>query len=274
MDLFKKKLTPDPEIRKFIKVLQYKKYPVKVKGSNNYLRQYYFSDYDLLQFIPIESSNDAYKTIRKIIDNADEQPDMYFIEMKIQQLNGDKYKFLLEEDVNEKDFVDNFKDVDYIKLDYVIRIEYNFFEMSIIYKFYEEGKSPFGEDFVEKMTNDIKELVKEGNYFKVLKKIFSINSYYDTNDKPVDKKVVERILKMINSEEYGKLYQVMGILEANSKLLKNYDDEKTLKKVIINLKSLGIDPDPKHIKREIKKIYTIINKEAKSIYEDIKNLYK
>lgn len=274
MDLFKKKLSPDPEIRKFIKVLQYKNYPVKVKGSNNYLRQYYFSDYDLFQFVPIESADEAYKTIRKIIDTADDTPDMYFIEMKIQQLNGDKYKFLLQEDINKKDFVDNFKDIDYVKLDYVIRIDFNFFEMSIIYKFYEKGKDPFGQDFVDKMINDIKELVKEGNYFKVLKKVFSINSYYDANHQPVDKKVVEKILGMINSDEYGRLYQVKGILEANSKVLKNYDDEQTIKKVIINLKHLGIEPDTKHIKKEIRKIDTIINKEAKKIYDDIKNLYK
>jgi hypothetical protein len=274
MDLFEKKIKADPEIRHFIKNLKYKNYPVKVKGSNNYTRQYYFSDYDLLSVIPLDSAENVYKVIRRIIDKCDKDKDMYFIEMKIEKLNGDKYKFLLQEDINEKDFISNFDDINFIKLDYVVRVEYNFFEMSIIYKFYKEGEDPFPQDFVDKMIVDIKELSKEGNYYKVLKKIFSINSYYDSKNRPVDKKVVGEILKLINSDEYGGLYQKKGILEANKRLLTNYDDENTIKKVIINLKALKLQPDLKVINKEIKRIDKIINSRAKEIFDNIKNLYK
>jgi len=271
MEIFKTKKGVDPQISNIIKEFKYNNSKIVVKGSNNYINQKYFSDYDLFTSIPFSNSKKTFDNIVKIINNTNNDPNLYFIEMKLQKKNGEKIKYFKPDDFKFNDFNKIFPDLDYIKLDYVVRIENIFYELSVIYSI--KSKNRPRTDFIKNILNDIEDLKKEGNYFKILKKIFSINSYYNRNNRPIDEKAVNLISKFINSEEFGKPYQIMGILEANKRLLENYDDKNTIDKVIINLKDLKLKPNVKNIDKEIKDIYTKINKEAKNIYESINKLY-
>ena len=268
MEVFKRKKGSDPEINKFLKELQYKNDKILVKGSNNYLNQKYFSDYDLYANLVQTDSKDIFDNIMKIINKTNDNPDMYFIEMKIQKSNGEKIKFNKIDDITFDKFNKNFSNLDYIKLDYVVRVYNNLFEMSCNY-FFSSEKERNSDNIVKELLESIKDLKKENNYFKILKRIFSINNFYNQNDKLVDEKTVNLISKFLNSDEYGKMYQIMGILEANKKLVENYNDKNTIKKIIINLKDLGYAPDIRIINKEIKDIYKKINNEAKNIYSQI-----
>jgi len=269
LKIFDTKRGIEPDIDKIVKMLKYNNNKIVVKGSSNYINQKYFSDYDLLSFIPLSNPETIYKNITKIINTVTENPDVYFVELKLQEKNGEKIKIFKKTDIKLEDFKKTFNNLDFIKIDFVIRINNNFFELSVIYNFFKKGENKFKGDYVKKVEKDIKELIDDGNYFKALKKVFSINSYYNKQNRPVDRKIVNKISKFFNTEEYGKPYQIMGILEANKRLLENYDDPITLKKVNINLKDLGLEPNIKKINKYIKDIYKKINKEAKKIYLDI-----
>jgi hypothetical protein len=268
MDVFKTKRGVDPNIKKYVDLFKYKNNKIVVKGSNNYLNQLYFSDYDLFTSVQKSKPEILFKNIEDIIYKTSNDENLYFIEIKMQDTDEKKIKFFKPEDIEYNKFLKFYPKLDYIKLDYVVRINNNFFEISCIYSISDKGK--IIPDFVERMEKDIKTVIKDGNYFKALKKIFSINSFYNRNNRPINKNIVNKISNFLNSEEYGKQYQIMGILEANKKLLENYNDEKTIKKVIINLKDLNLKPDIKQINKYIKDIYKNINKEAKKIYSSIK----
>lgn len=269
MDVFKTKRGIDPDVKKFVDLFKYKNEKIMMKGSNNYINQKYYSDYDLLSYVVKPEPIELFKNIIKIVSKTANNPDLYFIEMKIQDRAGKKIKFYKPEDIKYEDFIKFYDNLDYIKLDYVVRLNNNFFEISSIYSIVNKGENRVFPDFVKRMKNDIDDVIKVGNYFKALKKIFSINSYYNRNNRPIDAKIVNQISNFLNSEEYGKPYQIMGILEANKKMLENYNDPITLKKIEINLKDLKLKPEIKKIDNYIKDIYKKINKEAKKIYETI-----
>ena len=86
--------------------------------------------------------------------------------MKLQKKNGEKIKYFKPEDFKFDAFDKVFSDLDYIKLDYVVRIENIFYELSIIYSI--RSKDRPRTDFIKNILNDIDDLKKEGNFFKIL----------------------------------------------------------------------------------------------------------
>jgi len=257
MDLFIKKRGIHPEISEYVKNLKYKDNKINIVGSS--MTHKYFGDYDLNTTI---DKKNLYENIMKIIYKCEENPNMYFIELKIQKKNSKK-KFYNIEDIDKEAF----KDAIYIKLDYIIKVDFNFFELSNIYIV---KKTDY--NYIEEILKDIEDLKKERFYFKILKRLYSINSFYNRNNRPVNEQVVKIINNFLNSES-GRDYQIMEILKANKRLLENYDDEKTINQVLENLKSLKIKPDLKYIDKIIKQIYKKINKDAKIIYDDINMKY-
>ena len=61
-----------------------------------------------------------------------------------------------------------FKNIDYVKIDYILWFEYQFKEVSVIYSFYNVRKTVFD------IKKDYDELVREGSYYKLLKRLFRI----------------------------------------------------------------------------------------------------
>ena len=81
----------DPFIIEFIKNLEFKNNKVLILGTASQQAQYYLSDYDLYTNI---NEYDDIKIIKKEINRilTLKNPNIYFIEFKIQLLNGDKIK--------------------------------------------------------------------------------------------------------------------------------------------------------------------------------------
>jgi hypothetical protein len=237
--------------------------------------QQYFSDYDLLSIIDKKYSNEyIYNTIHTIIKKTDELNDMYFIELKIQNKDESKKKFFNIEDINENDFIKSIKNLDFIKLDYIIRLNNKFIELSIIYSFKEIKETDETNDNNEKellknLNDDVKELQKEGNYFKSVKRIFNIYNSLNITKKLWDKSKMLKISDFLNSD-IGALYAKNSNLKAIKLLLENYDDNETKRRALLNLKDLGIEPNLNKIDEMIKKNDTAINKEGFEFLKTIK----
>ena len=203
------------------KRLRFKNYKLNLAGSASLQSQQYFSDYDFNSIIsrtyrPVT----IYNEFVKILSNDY----MYFIEFKIEYNDGSKVKI---HDVSKLRKA-MCKDIKYVKTDYVLWNDYHFKELSIMYIFRSTKYS------VDDIKVDYNELIKEGNYYKALKRLFSIYK----QDK--NKKEAVKLTRFFNS---SKLYDVNSNLKAIQLMRKTYDTQDVNKKIVINLKYLKLDKD-------------------------------
>jgi hypothetical protein len=222
----------DDELKKIIKILTFKKNKVELKGSSSLKSQRYFSDYDLFSVIQKEDYADFFNFITQLIEKIEskEYGDVFFIELKIQLKNGRKIRFFKDTKKVSNTKVST-NSLDFIKIDLIVRMDNKFIEISCIYSFTNEV--PTKEDYIKSLEDDIKVLKKEKNYYKILKRIFSIKKSEGNKSELVT------LTKIFNSE-LGKEYQLISNLEALQLLLKYYQDEDTIKKIKINLKDLKL----------------------------------
>lgn len=165
------------------------------------------------------------------------------IQIKIDLENGEKEKWENPEE-NLEGFYDyykkNFKNIFSMKFDYIIYIDEKLFEYNIVYFFKE--KIGDKKKNIESIKKEIEELEKEGNYFKSLKRKFSI---YNLNG---DEKNISELTKIFNSD-----------------LGKDYNDLSTLKTIEI-LKERKTTPLSPDLEEAINSTFTKLNnKENKNI---------
>ena len=236
MDVVHEKRKLNSYINDIIKKIKFKNYKINLAGSAKLQSQRYFSDYDFNSMIkrkykPIT----IYNEFVKILSCGD----LYFIEFKIEYLDGTKKKIQDTSKLNKS----MLKNINYVKIDYVLWFDYHFKELSIIYIFNQTNFS------IEDIKQDYEEFVKDGNYFKALKRLFSIYKIKKNKIEAV------KLTKFFNSK-YGKLYE----LNSKLKTLLLIPDDDVRKK--INLKFLKLNPDI-DIKKEISKNDLILNNEGK-----------
>lgn len=252
MDILEKK-KPNiykDEIKDIITLFSYDN-PLTLVGSASLEAQKYPADYDFLT--KVDNTDDFIPFLKGVIGNIDESLDYYFIELKFQDKKGNKKRFYphqLIKEINEG----KMKNIDFVKLDMIARIEHRFVEVSCIYQF---SNFPTTEEYKKNIEKDIAELKSEGNYYKVLKREFSI--YKAEKNK---KKLLE-LTKIFNGE-MGKEYQIISNLEAIQKLQTYYKDKNTNKKVLLNLKDLGLSPST-NINDAINERKIILNDKAEKL---------
>ena len=106
------------------------------------------------------------------------------------------------------------------------------------------------------LNDDIKELNKDKQYYKILKRKFNI--YKANKDYP---KLLE-LTEYFNSD-IGKKYQTKSNLEAIKKIQEIYKDTLTNRKIEINLKDIKEDININDINNEITKYAKEVNSNAK-----------
>lgn len=127
------------------------------------------------------------------------------------------------------------------KLDVVALIEKNrYAEFSVIYEFVNKNKvlNKVEKDLTESIEDDVKKYMVIGNYFKALKRLFSLAKIEE------DKKEIERLNEILNSD-LGKLNLVIGDMDTLQMVLDTKADLETIKYEIDQFKN------------RLSKIYTI-----------------
>ena len=195
-----------------------------------------------------------------MVDEINERDDMFFIEFKIQDKNGEKYKFKTIEDFKRgyKPFYKLFnKNIDYCKFDFVVLMDGIYVELSSIYVF---NKDELDYDELKKsLSSDMIDLINEGKYYKSLKRLFALYKLYD----PINKEALVDISQLFNSMT-GELYQHNSILKAIQLMKETYNDKDRLDNYVFhNLGYKNIDD----IDNIVKDFDKLINREGLNFYK-------
>ena len=247
-------------LQKWVNAMKYGNSVIIQQGTSSLKSQQYFSDYDL--FTHVNDKNITPKNvctnITKILNNLKSIPDIWFIELKIQNKDGSKKKFY-ENDINCDIFEKTITKLDYLKLDFVIFVTetQKITELSIIYGI---NTKPPKEDLINGIKIDYEYHRQSGNIYKSLKRAFSIYRIKENKEK------MNQLSNLFNSKT-GYLYAIVSNLKAIKLILdSNVSKEEDLdKKIKTNLKDIS---NILNIK-----LNTInqINKTIKDIDDAIKN---
>jgi hypothetical protein len=216
----------EDEVKQLYKALEPPRAILELKGSASLASQRYFSDYDFFCSVPYKPTLRFINTIRTKLSKLSY---VYPIEVKIETHGGEKYRYYTDEPITKLP-----KDTRLIKVDLVVNINFIFTEVSCIYSFTPQRLT--SEEYIEELKTEIEELKKEGKYYKILKRLFSI--YKILGD---DAKLVA-LTRYFNSPE-GLAYQRTSNYDA-LKLVKQYYSTPELdKRVLSNMKTVGLYSD-------------------------------
>jgi hypothetical protein len=236
-DICEKRLVSG-DIVSIINKFKYKDEPISIQGSAKLAVQKYYSDIDLFsQISEPTSAQKIYDVIRGILKAAknDRCASLYFIELKVQNTDESKTKFHEIKDFTQSAFlraIDG-KNLDFIKIDYVLYLANTMTELSVIYSFTEPKSvdSP-----LKALEDEVEEYKRDGNLFKASKRLFSIYNIQGKTEQMV------RITRLFNSP-IGMIYQMNAQLKAVKLLLEHHSDEATKAKANFVLKELGVPRD-------------------------------
>jgi len=254
MNILEKRTNYKDDVKRIIKMLTFKK-KLEVKGSASLVSQRFPSDYDFFCMMKRPKESEFVAFLKRVLLEIKESPNYWFIELKFQ---SDKKVKIYPNQSLEKTNVGSWDKIDLIKLDLVAVIDNRFTEVSVIYQF---SELPTSEEYKKSVKEDITELEREGNYYKVLKRLFSLYKA-DKNQKGL-----VQLTKIFN--EYGKVYQQISNLEAIQTVLKYYQMPDVIKRGIINLKDIHL-PETTDLEKWVKTEKDSLNKTAKKIYKDLK----
>lgn len=222
-----------------INKLKYKDEPLAIMGSAKLAIQKYYSDVDLFsQISEPTSAQKIYDQLRLILKRASDVRgcgSLYFIELKVQNTDESKTKFNTIKDFTQSAFlraIDG-KNLDFVKIDYVLYLANTMTEVSAIYSF-TEPKSV--DDPLKALEDEVREYTKDGNLFKAYKRQFSI---YNIQGKSAD---MVRLTRLFNSP-IGAIYQMNSQLKAVKLLLERHSDDAARARAKFVLKELGVAPD-------------------------------
>jgi len=220
MDILTENRKLNDRIYDIIKRLKFKNYKLNLAGSASLQSQRYFSDYDFNSMISrAYKPLTIYNEFMKILSNDE----MYFIEFKIEYIDDTKFKIYDFSKIKKS----MFKNIKFVKIDFCLFLDYQFTELSIMYVF---RKTKYTTDDIKE---DYNELVKEGNNYKALKRLFSM--YKMTKNR----KEAIKLTRFFNS---NKLYQINSNLKAIQLMKETYKNNHDVsKKIDINMKYLKLD---------------------------------
>ena len=212
--------------------------PIQLLGTGSQQAQKYPSDIDLFSAIKRTKVDDLagiYNHMDTIFENCDALGDMYFIEFKLQNVDGSKQKWFQTSALSQQDLekaVPAGGTIDFVKVDYVIFIrDRNLFtELSSIYSF---SPLPPIRELIEKIRGDFTSYYNDGNYYKSLKRMYSIYRLQDKKEKLVE-------LSTLFNSDTGYKYSISSNLKAIKLLLEHYSDDPSIANALrANLSDIG-----------------------------------
>jgi hypothetical protein len=220
-----------------INKLKYKDEPISIQGSAKLAIQRFYSDIDLFsQINEPQSAQKIYTEIRSILKRSQQDScrNLYFIELKVQNTDDSKTKFNNIADFTRTAFLRAIqgKNLDYVKIDYVLYLANTMTELSVIYNFTEPESV---EDPLKALQDEVAEYTRDGNLFKAKKRLFSIYNIEGKTEEMV------RLTRLFNSP-IGALYQMNSQLKAVKLLLEHHTDDAAKARAKFVLKEMGVAP--------------------------------
>lgn len=248
---------PD-DIRQAFNVLKFKGYEISLIGSASKKDVHYSGDYDFITLIPRKENdvNRSFFEFKKIFEKIDTKDNFYFIEFKLQTKNNQKIRWYPDDEFTIESFEKEFDNVDFCKIDLIVRENKIFREISCIYAYVDRIRKVSTRAIIKSLRDDIKELKKEQNYFKILKRQYSIADLQDKTERK------NMLLKILNGE-LGEKYFIFSNLETAKKLLEFYDTPKIRKEINLELKELGVNTNIRKLQETIEKLFNFINENSK-----------
>ena len=214
-----------------------------IVGSSSLKSIYYNSDIDLNEHDRFNSYKNVYEKFKYIFQICKENPNLFITDFKCGLNNKNEpfrwtYKDIMKGYIGKKSFEDCLKDKSMIKLDLVYLLNGVFVEISEVYFFNIQNHTNYYDDafntnsIITSIQNEIHELLKNGEYFKALKRMFSILNI-ENSKKPI----VNKLISFFNSQT-GILYKansdlnILSILIDNKFRKPNIDDIKNNLQVI------------------------------------------
>jgi hypothetical protein len=256
----KKRMQYNDDIKKLMGIFQLSNEQIELKGSSSLSAMNYYADYDFFTVIKGNYSvKEIYDFFTKILRNILENSNTYFIEFKIQQNDGKKFKWFPNDKFNLNDFEKKFnKNTDYCKIDIIYFNNNRFIEATCNYIFY--GKEQTEKESLEEINKNIIDLKKEKDYYKILKRMYLI--YRIKGD---DNKLV--LLTNIFNSELGRIYKNLNNIDAIDIIKKYYEnDALTKKRIEVNLADINFYSNYEKQYNNLKKE---LNKKAKKIYDTL-----
>ena len=194
-------------------------------GSNKIRNILYANDYDLNSEIGVNDSETVltkiYKDFLNIFHKAHQSPDYYIIDFKCGTYNDEPIRWsyddmkrgLVQRGVHTITFEECLlMDDNTIKLDLCYLYNDIFTDINCLYNLFlvhnkaklSEKKAEAEKKVAGTLRKEIKELEHEGEYFKALKRYFSLGIIHGRFD--------EDILDLLNSD-YGRMYKVVNFLK-------------------------------------------------------------
>ena len=234
MDITQKRQVSE-EQRIFVNAVRWdERTPIELLGTGSQQAQLYPSDIDLfsaVKNVDVDANDPAemYRHVQSVFDRAKDAGDMFFIEFKLQNVDGSKQKWY-NTDFDEGEFVAEATNVDFFKVDYVIFLRGSnlFTELSSIYSF---SPMPAVRTLVRKIGADFAHYFQEGKVYKSLKRMYSIYKLQGKKEKLV------RLSTLFNSKT-GFKYSLSSNLKAIELLLEHNDDLAIQNLVKANLRNL------------------------------------
>jgi len=232
MDITQKRQVSEDQ-RVFVEAVRWDEgTPIELLGTGSQAAQLYPSDIDLfsaVKNVPVTDVAEMYRHMKSVFDRAEDAGDMFFIEFKLQNVDGSKQKWY-NTDFDEGEFVDAATKVDFLKVDYVIFIRgLNLFtELSSIYSF---SPMPPVRTLVHKIGEDFGMYYREGKVYKSLKRMYSIYKLQGKKEKLVE-------LSTLFNSATGFKYSLSSNLKAIELLLEHFNDYDIQNMVRVNLRDL------------------------------------
>lgn len=253
------------------KALSWKPNVLNLVGTGGLKAQQNFAaDYDFVSKVAKWTEDSAFDSIQQILQNIDEVPYLFFIELKIQNKDGSKVKMFKIEDFNKESFQVAFdeENVDYVKIDGVVDLDCVFKEVSALYFL---SKAPLdNQKYQLELLKDAKEKYTDGKPYKALKRMFMAEKLQDRLGHPVDMELIRNITDFFNSE-VGKLYEKMNQIDAALIFHDKYNgpnDMRRLDRFISNIGLSGINV--LQLPQVSKEYNKIIQREALKFFKKFK----
>jgi len=239
--------------------LTFDKVPPVLAGSSSIFNLRYFGDYDLITPIKRKkyTASETYDKLMRAYRRALALDFIILDEVKFQTKDGQKFRQIIK----KEEFEDIYKDIDIVKFDFILYADDIYYELSSIYAF------SFDEtDTVQTLRDEIPELRKEGKYFKMLKRFYSLATILGQD------RTVRILTEFFN--KHGEDYRLMSNLETLEKTYSLDKSRKTLHRIYENLRILHIKGiEDLDFANEIEKIYKKLQKIAKKFYDDNNDLF-